>query len=104
MNHPALYIDGKQIQLGRRVGKGGEGDVYALATSNEFAVKIYTAPDAASREPKIRAIIKSRLAEKSTLVAFPTALVRTKQGSFAGFKMRLVTAHQPLYELYSPGV
>jgi DNA-binding helix-hairpin-helix protein with protein kinase domain len=103
MNHPALYIDGEQIQLGKPVGKGGEGDVYAVATSNEFAVKFYTAPDAASREPKIQAMIKARLAEKSTLVAFPSALVRKKDGSFAGFMMRLVTGHQPLYELYSPG-
>jgi DNA-binding helix-hairpin-helix protein with protein kinase domain len=103
MNHPALYMDGKQLQLGRRIGKGGEGDVFALVTSNEFAVKFYTTRDGASRESKINAMVRARLADKSMLVAFPTAMVRRKDGSFAGFMMRLVAGHKPLHELYSPG-
>src|SRR5690242_11989107 len=103
MKLPDLYIDGKPIQLGKLKGKGGEGVVYALATSGERAVKIYRDSDAASRELKIKAMIKARLADKSLVVAFPTALVKKKDGSFAGFVMRLVNGSKPLHDLYSPG-
>ncbi|HEY9714732.1 MAG TPA: hypothetical protein V6C72_14790, partial [Chroococcales cyanobacterium] len=36
-------------------------------------------------------------------VAFPLAIARQKDGRFAGFVMKRVTGHKPLFELYSPG-
>src|SRR5688572_10632770 len=103
MTAPQLYVDGNAIRIGKRIGKGGEGEVYALADDASRAVKFYTAHDGAAREAKIRAIVNMRLAERSALVAFPTAIARDRHGRFAGFVMHLVRDHKPLFELYSPG-
>ena len=77
--------------------------MYAVAGDQRLAVKIYTTADRAAREQKISAMIRAGLASKTPLVAFPTAIVRTRDGSFAGFVMRLIGGHKPLHELYSPG-
>src|SRR5262245_25620578 len=98
-----LFADGKLVRLGDRLGKGGEGEVFALADGSGRAVKIYSIDDTATREEKIAAMVRLRLAEQSTLVAFPLAIVRDQRGKFAGFIMTLVRDHKPLFELYSPG-
>ena len=102
MNIPQLYVDGAAVKLGNRIGKGGEGEVYALSDKPDRAVKFYTAHDGAAREAKIEAIVQMRLAERSALVAFPMAIARDRTGRFMGFLMQLVREHQPLFELYSP--
>jgi DNA-binding helix-hairpin-helix protein with protein kinase domain len=98
-----LFADGKLVRLGDRIGKGGEGEVFALADGSGRAIKIYSVDDTAAREEKISAMVRLRLAEQSTLVAFPLAIVRDRRGNFAGFIMTLVRDHKPLFELYSPG-
>jgi DNA-binding helix-hairpin-helix protein with protein kinase domain len=100
---PQLFVDGKLVRLGERVGKGGEGEVFALADGSGRAIKIYSVADTATREEKIAAMVRLRLAEQSTLVAFPLAVVRDRRGAFVGFMMTLVRDHKPLFELYSPG-
>jgi DNA-binding helix-hairpin-helix protein with protein kinase domain len=102
MTTPQLFADGVALHLGKRIGKGGEGEVYALADGPTRAVKLYTARDGADREAKIRAMVNMRLAERSSLAAFPMAIARDRSGGFVGFVMRLVRDHQPLFELYSP--
>jgi DNA-binding helix-hairpin-helix protein with protein kinase domain len=97
-----LFADNRPLRLGKRIGKGGEGEVFTLADSPNLAVKIYSHPDL-FREEKIAAMIAASLASKSSLVAFPLAMVRNQGGAFVGFSMRLVPAHKPLFELYSPG-
>jgi len=100
---PQLFVDGKLVRLGERLGKGGEGEVFALADGSGRAIKIYSVADTAAREEKIAAMVRLRLAEQSTLVAFPLAIVRDRRGAFVGFMMTLVREHKPLFELYSPG-
>lgn len=102
MTAPQLMVDGRALRLGRLIGKGGEGEVYALADDPARAVKVYGSPDA-SREAKVRAMVAQRLAEGSDLVVFPEAAATTRDGRFAGFVMRLVKGHTSLHELYSPG-
>lgn len=103
MSLPSLFIDGKPVQLGKRIGKGGEGEVYTLSNGRGRALKLYTVSDANLREPKIAAMLRAKLADRSGLIAFPDAIVRTKDGRFAGFTMRLVNGHKPLFDLYAPG-
>jgi len=102
MTAPQLLIGDRPLTLGKLIGKGGEGEVYALADDPSRAVKVYAAPDVA-REAKVQAMIAQRLAEGSDLVAFPEAAVASRDGRFAGFVMRLVKGHTSLHELYSPG-
>ena len=100
---PQLFVDGKLVRLGDRIGKGGEGEVFALADGSGRAIKIYSVADTAAREDKIAAMVRLRLAEQSSLVAFPLAVARDRRGTFIGFIMTLVREHKPLFELYSPG-
>jgi DNA-binding helix-hairpin-helix protein with protein kinase domain len=99
----SVYVDSREVALGRRIGKGGEGEVFLATTQSGLAVKLYTVKDKASRERKIVAMIRAGLATKSPLTAFPISLVRQKTGEFAGFTMRLVPEHLPLHDLYAPG-
>lgn len=102
MSSSPIKIAGQTEQLDKRLGKGGEGDVYALVGRADRAVKIYKADLRRSRESKVRAMVEDRLADKTTLVAFPSEVVTDSSGAFAGFSMRLVAGYRPLHELYGP--
>lgn len=102
MSAPDFYADGQKLKVGQRVGRGGEGEVFALADGSNRALKHYTAVSLADRQKKIAAMIKQGLAAQTNLVAFPTSAVQTKNGAFAGFLMKLVQGHKPLHELYAP--
>lgn len=104
MRRPTLFSpDGRPLALDRRVGKGGEGEVYGVAGSADVLVKFYTLTDLDSREAKVKAMIAQGLAKASPLIAFPVQVVKDKTGKFAGFTMKRVNEHQALHELYSPG-
>ncbi len=98
----SVKIAGKAHALGKRIGKGGEGEVYALESVPNGAVKIYKENLRGRREPKVRAMITNALAATTDLVAFPAEIVTDLKGGFTGFMMRLVTGYQPMHELYSP--
>lgn len=102
MTRPQLFIGGRQIELGNRIGKGGEGEVLARVDQPDQAVKLYGSPDR-QREAKIEAMVAAGLHRASPLVAFPMATVRDRSGRFAGFSMRRVSGHRPLHDLYAPG-
>lgn len=103
MTSPQLFVEGKPVRLGSRIGKGGEGEVFALADDDARAIKIYTAHDGPQREAKIEAIVRLKLAQQSSLVAFPIAIARDQAGKFTGFTMHRVREHKPIFELYGPG-
>lgn len=103
MMRSQLYVDGEPIKIGQLLGKGGEGEVYSLDDRSTLALKIYTRPDGPSREQKIVAMIRMGLAQRSSLVSFPLAVARRRDGTFVGFVMNLVKDHHPLFQLYSPG-
>ena len=102
---PILFnADMKPLRLSSCVGKGGEGAVYALDGVSDQVVKFYTVADTRSREAKIKKMIADGLSKVTPLIAFPISLIRNKSGGFAGFTMMKVSGHQPLHELYAPGV
>lgn len=102
MTRPQMFIEGRQIALGDRIGKGGEGEVLARLDEPGQAVKLYSKPDR-HREAKIEAMVAAGLHRASPLVAFPMATVRDRSGRFAGFSMRRVSGHRALHDLYAPG-
>lgn len=99
----SVIIGDRKFKLAKRIGKGGEGEVYRVKRDPRHAVKLYTSSDTTSREPKIDLMIRADLAQQAPQVAFPLAVARTTNGLFTGFQMKLVTDHKPLHELYSPG-
>jgi DNA-binding helix-hairpin-helix protein with protein kinase domain len=95
--------DGKQVRLGQRIGKGGEGEVYAVDGTADRAVKFYTIADRTLREAKVRKMVADALADRFKLIAFPIAPLRDNAGRFVGFIMAKVDGSKALHELYSPG-
>ncbi|MBS2004324.1 MAG: topoisomerase DNA-binding C4 zinc finger domain-containing protein [Cyanobacteria bacterium SZAS LIN-5] len=98
----SLIVDGVNVRLGKRLGRGGEGEVFALE-NDDRALKVYTSTDIQQREAKILSIVNRKIAQQSSWVAFPLAIARHSDGRFAGFVMKRVNGHKPLFELYSPG-
>ena len=104
MTQPAIKIDGRPFALGKRIGKGGEGEVFAVENKPDGAVKIYKDELRAKREPKVRAMVLADLADTTKLVAFPAAIATDGKGGFLGFLMRLVSGYRPIHELYGPKI
>lgn len=102
MTQPAIKIDGRPFALGKRIGKGGEGEVFAVENKPDSAVKIYKSELRVKREPKVRAMVLADLADTTKLVAFPAAIATDGKGGFLGFVMRLVSGYRPIHELYGP--
>ncbi len=103
MTGPTLFLQGRPVRLGKRIGKGGEGEVYAVEGRADQALKFYTLNDTGDRAAKVEAMVRAGLASASKLVSYPSAIVTDSKGRFAGFLMRLVHGHQPIHHLYAPG-
>lgn len=97
-----IVIGRERLAVAELIGKGGEGEVYAIKGRFGQAVKIYSTGLRSKREDKVRAMVGERLAVKTDLVAYPCEVVTDRCGNFLGFVMRLVSGYRPLHELYSP--
>lgn len=97
-----IVIGKDRVSVAELIGKGGEGEVYAIKGRSRLAVKIYNTSLRAKREDKVRAMVSEGLAVKTDLVAYPSDVVTDRRGNFLGFVMRLVSGYRPLHELYSP--
>lgn len=95
-----IYVNGSRLELGKRIGKGGEGEVFLAANQNQTAVKIYAPKLSSSREDKVVAMVEKDLWKESNLIAFPKGIVRSKKNEFLGFTMNVVEDHRPIHELY----
>lgn len=97
-----IVIGKDRASVAELIGKGGEGEVYAIKGRSELAVKIYNTGLRAKREEKVRAMVGKRLADGTELIAYPVGVVTDERGNFLGFSMRLISGYRPLHELYSP--
>lgn len=97
-----IFIGKDRVSVAELIGKGGEGEVYAIKGRSGQAVKIYNTGLRAKREDKVRAMVGEGLAVRTDLVAYPGEVVTDHRGNFLGFVMRLVSGYRPLHELYSP--
>lgn len=97
-----IVIGKDRASVAELIGKGGEGEVYAIKGRSGQAVKIYKTGLRSKREDKVRAMVGEGLAVKTDLVAYPGQVVTDHRGNFLGFVMRLVSGYRPLHELYSP--
>lgn len=95
-----MYVSGSRLETGKRIGKGGEGEVFIAQNKSKTAIKIYTPKLASSRESKVVAMVESELWKQSNLIAFPKEVVRSKKGEFLGFTMNVVEDHRPVHEVY----
>lgn len=96
-----MYVGGSRLELGKRIGKGGEGEVFLSSNQGgRVAVKIYAQNLAKSREDKVVSMVEANLWQDTNLIAFPKGVVRSKKGDFLGFTMNVIEGHKPIHELY----
>lgn len=94
-----MYRDDRgPLQLGRRLGQGGEGTVFELGGE---AVKIYTTQPNADRTQKIRALLSVRTATLEAVSAWPSRLVYDGR-SPVGYVMPKIENHYPIGRISLP--
>lgn len=102
MTNKKLLIGGQPYSVSELIGKGGEGEIYAIRDSSTIAVKIYKNDLRTMREEKVRAMVNQALYRKTNLVAFPRAIVTDHYKNFIGFSMQRVTGCLELHQIDSP--
>jgi DNA-binding helix-hairpin-helix protein with protein kinase domain len=93
---------GKQVVLGKELGRGGEGIVYQLEGDANLAVKLYHPGQVADRREKILAMVAANWHSVAPYIAFPIDALFGATNNFVGFTMRKVGHQKPVHNLYSP--
>lgn len=94
---------GAVVQIGRELGKGGEGSVYELPTNSGQVAKLYHRTPDSRKQDKLRFMAASTDAQLLSYAAWPQETLHKKRnGPVLGFLMPKVTARAPIHMLYSP--
>lgn len=96
---------GKTIEIGRELGKGGEGAVYEVQANHHWVAKLYNArhqPDA-PKQAKLRFMATTADKELLSYATWPQeTLHKTANGPVVGFLMPKISGQAPIHMLYSP--
>ncbi|WP_316747562.1 protein kinase domain-containing protein [Pedobacter gandavensis] len=99
-----IYLGLKQnpYTAGRRIGQGGEGDVFEIKENTSLVIKIYR--EVLDVEKSDKLIFMSTLVndELTKFAAWPVDVAKDKLGHICGFVMRKLEAYVPLHNLFSP--
>jgi DNA-binding helix-hairpin-helix protein with protein kinase domain len=101
----AFDEQGNQLQLGIKLGEGGEGAVFDTTHNGEtVAAKIYTQSLPPERQAKLRAMAQVGDTYLKQIAAWPISVLLTKRpGPIAGFTMPKFSGYHPVHELYGVG-
>ena len=96
---------GKTIEIGRELGRGGEGTVYEVPSNHHWVAKLYNthhSPDA-SKQAKLHFMASTVDKELLSYAAWPQeTLHKFHNGPILGFLMPRVSERVPIHMLYSP--
>jgi DNA-binding helix-hairpin-helix protein with protein kinase domain len=91
------------ITLGRKIGSGGEGEVFELQGQPDLVAKLYHEPLAAERAEKLQVLARLGNERLFKLAAWPVDVVRaTLDGQACGFLMRKISQAAEVHTLHSP--
>ncbi len=93
---------GVAFRLGGVIGRGGEGAVFEVAGLPEVVAKVYHKPLSPEKAQKVEAMSGAVSDGLLKFAAWPTALLRTAQGTPVGVAMPRVVGHHDIHLLYSP--
>jgi len=95
---------GNPVVLGKKIGSGGEGDVYEIAPHRmDVLAKIYHKPLTAERQEKLRVMVSGCNDELKEFSAWPLDLIHAgKNGHVCGFVMPRITDCEPIHKVYGP--
>ncbi len=101
---PFLDSAGTSIRLGKRIGSGGEGDVYEILPGNQKLVaKIYHKPLNDQKQEKLLLMARGCNEELQAISAWPTDVLRIKpDGPVIGFLMPRIADCEPIHKAYGP--
>ncbi|SAK91530.1 Protein kinase domain protein [Caballeronia calidae] len=96
---------GNQLQLGKKLGEGGEGAVFDTTHNGEnVAAKIYAHALPPERQAKLRAMAQVGDTYLKEIAAWPISVLLTKRpGPVAGFTMPKFSGYHAVHELYGVG-
>jgi DNA-binding helix-hairpin-helix protein with protein kinase domain len=96
-------VDGREAGLGRCLGQGGEGAVYAVPMWPRSVAKIYARRPDDQTQMKLAAMVQLGTPELASFAAWPQRLLLDpKAGTVLGFLMPRVDAHREVHALYGP--
>ncbi len=90
------------IQLGRELGRGGEGAVFPVIGVPDLVAKIYLKPPAPLKIEKLRSMARRASPALLRVAAWPVDVLGDEAGAVRGFLMPKVSAREDVHELYSP--
>lgn len=100
---PYFSSRGTEVRLGKRLGGGGEGDVFDLSPAGSMVAKIYHKPLDPEKQEKLRVMVRGCNAELQGISAWPTELLCAgKGGPVCGFTMPKVPDCEPVHKVYGP--
>ncbi|WP_416899803.1 MAG: hypothetical protein ACMVY4_08890 [Minwuia sp.] len=90
------------IELGERLGSGGEGAVHAIRNRERVVAKLFHDPPRGGRLAKLEALIRlPSSSDMKVYAAWPTGLIRQHE-KVVGLVMPLVDGRQDIHALYGP--
>jgi DNA-binding helix-hairpin-helix protein with protein kinase domain len=100
----ALFDDqGRRVNLGMELGRGGEATVYSVEGHPDLVAKIYHQPPGAEKTEKLSQMVKLQSDRLLALSAWPVAtLFSAGNKSVAGFLMKNVSRFKDIHLLYNP--
>lgn len=94
---------GTPIQIGRELGKGGEGSVFAVPALTGQVAKLYHQQPDAKKQAKLRFMAETGDQQLLSYVAWPQETLHASRGGpVVGFLMPKVTGRDPIHMIYSP--
>ena len=101
---PYLDSAGTRIHLGKKIGSGGEGDVFdILPPHRDVVAKIYRKPLDATKQEKLLLMARGCNEELKSISAWPTDVLHAKEGGpIVGFLMPKIDDYEPIHKVYGP--
>jgi DNA-binding helix-hairpin-helix protein with protein kinase domain len=94
---------GRRVNLGAELGRGGEAAVYSVEGQPELVAKIYHQRPGPDRAEKLSQMVKLQNERLLALAAWPVGILFTPgDKSTAGFLMKNVSRLKDIHLLYSP--
>ncbi|MFA5331265.1 MAG: hypothetical protein WC342_02695 [Methanoregula sp.] len=92
------------VSLGKKVGSGGEGDVYEIAPHRrDVLAKIYHKPLTDEKQEKLRLMVRGCNDDLKEFAAWPLDVLHEGiKGPVCGFIMPRITDCEPIHKVYGP--
>jgi len=91
------------VDLGKELGRGGEGAVYEIVGRPGFVAKCYHQPVDADKALKLQGMVRQAHPGLLAIAAWPVDVLRVDpHGPIQGFIMPRVSGYQEIHSLYGP--